>query len=80
MQRNKEQKDCDLRTVTMNHEGRDRFESFNSETKEMRSLKGCWGTTVAIIIFIAIYSFKTSCNYLFLGISPCTLAYSEAHQ
>ena len=40
IQRNKEQKDCDLRTATTNHEGRDKSESYNSEAKEIRSLEG----------------------------------------
>ena len=43
IQRNKEQKDCDLRTATANHEGKDRSESYNSEAKEIRAIKRIWG-------------------------------------
>ena len=43
MQRNKEQKDCDLRTTTTNHKGGDRSKSYNPEAKEIRAIKRILG-------------------------------------
>ena len=58
IQRNQEQKDCDLRTTTTNHKGRDRSKSSDSKAKKNGAIKRILGKiAVGIIIFIAIYSF-----------------------